>query len=233
VPKAGAKSFQATLEGGEARLGWVIVRIPFDVAKTWGTKGRVKVKGEINGFAFRSSLFPTGSGTHFLPVNNRMQKAAGVRSGEAARFRVEPDTAERSVVVPKELKRELAEDRALTLWFERLSYSMRKWIADWVAGVKSTEARERRAMQIAERLMATMEAEKELPPVLRMVFARDRRAFEGWRLMSEGRRRGHLLGIFYYRDPRSQARRAAKAVKDAYQLAERRSGGKRAAGSPE
>jgi uncharacterized protein YdeI (YjbR/CyaY-like superfamily) len=207
-------------------LGWVIVRIPFDVTKVWGTKGHVKVKGEINGFAFRSSLFPTGSGTHFLPVNNRMQKAAGVRPGEAARFSVEPDTAERTVAVPQELKRALAEDRTLTRWFDKLSYSIRKYISEWVAGVKSADARERRAVQIAEQLLATMEAEKELPPVLRMAFARDPHAFEGWKLMSESRRRGHLLGIFGYRNPKTQARRAARAVKEAFELAERRSGPK-------
>jgi hypothetical protein len=28
-------------------LKWVIIRIPLDVAKTWGTGGRLKVKGEI------------------------------------------------------------------------------------------------------------------------------------------------------------------------------------------
>jgi uncharacterized protein YdeI (YjbR/CyaY-like superfamily) len=222
MAKGAAKSFQAALEGGDPRLGWVIVRIPFDVAKTWGTKGTFRVKGDVNGFAFRSALFPTGSGTHFLPVNHRMQKGGGVRVGEMARFRMEPDTAERTVPVPEELKRALAEDRALTRWFDKLSYSMRKYISEWVDGVKSVEARERRAMQIAERLLATIEAERELPPVLRLAFARDPVAAEGWKLMSESRRRGHLLGIFGYRDPKTQARRAARAVKDAFELAERK-----------
>jgi hypothetical protein len=40
-------------------------------------------------------------------------------------------------------------------------------------------------------------------------------------MMSPSRRRGHLLGIFYYREPASQARRIAKAVRDAVELAER------------
>jgi len=39
--------------------------------------------------------------------------------------------------------------------------------------------------------------------------------------MSEARRRGHLMAIFYYREPKAQARRIAKAVEDAFQLAER------------
>ena len=58
------KTFRAALERIQSRLGWTIIRIPFDVAKVWGTRGQLRVKGEINGFAFRTSLFPArGAGT--------------------------------------------------------------------------------------------------------------------------------------------------------------------------
>lgn len=50
----------------------------------------------------------------------------------------------------------------------------------WITEVKSPEARARHAGQIAERLLATMEAELELPPILQVQFARDSRAREGW-----------------------------------------------------
>ncbi|MGH9559743.1 MAG: YdeI/OmpD-associated family protein [Bryobacteraceae bacterium] len=71
------------------------------------------------------------------------------------------------------------------------------------------------------RLLETMEAERELPPLLRMAFARDGPAYEGWQKMSIARRRGHLMGIFYYRDPVSRQRRAAKALEDARRLAQK------------
>jgi len=35
------------------------------------------------------------------------------------------------------------------------------------------------------------------------------------------RRRGHLFGIFYYRNPEARARRVAKAVEDAIDVASR------------
>ena len=212
---ASAKSFQALLERMASRLNWVFVRIPFDVAKVWGTRGQLKVKGDINGFPFRTSLFAKGDGTHYLLVNNRMQAGAKVQAGATAKFRLEPDTEERTVTIPPELLRILAEERALLRWFGMLNYSTRNDIAHWITEVKSPEARVRRADQISERLMATMEAEKDLPPAIRMALARDPRALEGWSRMSPARRRGHLMGIFYYRDPASQARRIAKAVKDA------------------
>jgi len=216
-----AKSFQARLERIDSPLKWVMIRIPFDAAKIWGKRGQLKVKGEINGFAFRTSLFPRRNGGHMMLVNKRMQRGAGAGPGSVAQFRLEPDTEERIITAPVELKRALAEDRSLRRWFDKLNYSMRKYIADWIAEVKSAEARTRRAEQIAERLLATMEAERELPPILQIAFAHNPQAREGWERMSPARRRGHLLGIFYYRDPEARGRRVEKALQDAMEVAQK------------
>ncbi len=221
TPKPVAKSFKATLERMATNLGWVIARIPFDVAKTWGTRGRFRVKGEINGFAFRTSLFPTRSGVHFLLLNKSMQAGAAARAGEMAHFRLAPDTEERKAVVPAELKRFFAEDRSLRRWFDNLSYSIRKWITAWIAQPKSAQARMRRAQQIAEQLLTVMESEQELPPVLKAAFARDPRALKGWQLMSPSHRRHHLLGIFHYRSPDARDRRVVKTIEEAIAFAER------------
>jgi uncharacterized protein YdeI (YjbR/CyaY-like superfamily) len=222
VSKPAAKSFKATLERMPSNLGWVIVRIPLDVPKVWGTRGMLKVKGEINGFAFRTSLFPTGKGYHYLLVNKRMQAGAATRAGTVAQFRLEPDTEKRVATVPAELQRILNEDRLLRRWFDQLNYSIRKWIADWVVQVKSAEARVRRAEQVAEQLMATMEAERGLPPILKLAFARKPRALAGWQRMSSSHRRGHLLAIFYYRTPEARDRRIAKTIEDAIAFTERK-----------
>jgi uncharacterized protein YdeI (YjbR/CyaY-like superfamily) len=222
MPKPTAKSFEAILERDGTRLNWVIIRIPLDVLKVWGTRGNLRVKGEINGFAFRTSLFPTGKGGHIMIVNKRMQAGAKVRPGALARFRLEPDTEERVATIPGELKRFLAEDKSLLRWYDQLNYSIRKEVRDWIEQVKSAEARIRRSEQIAERLLETMEAERELPPLLRLAFARNPRAAEGWQQMSVSRRRRHLLGIFYYRTPDARARRIAKVVDDAASVAEKR-----------
>jgi uncharacterized protein YdeI (YjbR/CyaY-like superfamily) len=220
-PKQVAKSFKATLERMASNLGWVIIRIPLDVPKVWGVRGMLKVKGEINGFAFRTSLFPTGKGYHYLLVNKRMQAGANASAGDTAAFFIEPDTAERVITVPAELQRILNGDRSFRRWFDQFNYSTRKWITDWVTQVKSPEARLRRAEQVAEQLLSTMEAERELPPILKLAFARDPRAFAGWQRMSPTHRRAHLLAIFYYRNPASRDRRIAKMLEDALARAEK------------
>jgi uncharacterized protein YdeI (YjbR/CyaY-like superfamily) len=209
------KSFKATLERMASNLGWVIIRIPFDVAKVWGVRGSLRVKGEINGFGFRTSLFPTGRGTHYLLVNKRMQAGAVAAPGMVAQFRLAPDTAERKAVIPAELKRFLDEDRLLARWFGDLSYSIRRWFGELIAQPKSAAARARRAEQIAEQLLTAMEAERELPPVLKAAFARDPRAFAGWQRMSPTHRRHQLLGIFHYRSPEARDRRIAKTLEEA------------------
>lgn len=209
-----AKSFKATLERMQGNLGWVIIRIPFDVEKVWGVR-RVRVKGEINGFAFRSTLFPTAGGCHFLLVTKRMQSGAYVRAGDNAQFRLEPDLEARKAIIPVELKRAFSHDRALQRWFDNMSFSMRRWICSEVALPKNVETRVRRAERIAEQLMATMEAEMELPPILKAAFARDPRAFEGWQKMTPTQRRYTLLSIFYYRSPESRERRITRMLEEA------------------
>ena len=82
--------------------------------------------------------------------------------------------------MPDELKRALAEDRSLRRWFDRLNHSTRNEISKWVSDVKSAEDRTRRAEQIAERLLATMEAERELPPILQVAFAQDPKPAWAW-----------------------------------------------------
>ena len=217
-----AKTFKATLERIQSRLGWTIIRIPFDVGKVWGTRGQLRVKGEINGFAFRNSLFPARGGGHILLVNKAMQRGADVRQGMAAQFRLAPDLAERVAIIPAEFKRFLKEDAVLRKWYDALNFSTRSEIGKWIVQVKSPEARQRRAEQMAERLLLVMEAEHELPPVLQVAFAREPRALEGWKQMSPLLRRRHLFGIFYYRAPDSRARRIEKTLQEASAFAERK-----------
>ena len=222
-----AKRFEARLERLRSRLNWIVIHVPFDAAKVWGLRGQIKVKGDVDGFAFRTSLFPTGQGRHLLLVNKRMQKGARAVEGSVARFQIEIDSEERTVTIPDELKRILcgisSEARSLRRWYDQLNHSTRSDIAKWISDPKSGEARMRRSEQIAERLFAVMDAERELPPVLQVAFARHPRAREGWDKMSASRRRGHLFGIFYYRTPEAQARRLDKMLEDAIALAEKTS----------
>lgn len=221
VGKQTSKTFDAVLEHSGNSLNWIIIRVPLDVAKVWGKRGQLRVRGTINGFEFRTSLFPTGKGWHYMIVNKKMQTGARIRPGGKAKFCMEPDTAVREIKIPPELSAVLRQSKAVQKFYGSLNPSGRREIARWIAEGKQRDTRLRRAEQMAERLMETIEAERELPPLIKVALARNPKAAAGWQRMPPAHRRSHLLGIFGYRNPESRARRLAKAMAEMVEYAER------------
>src|SRR5271155_5098474 len=214
------KRFKATLERLRGNLGWTIVRLPFDATNAWPQRNRFRVKGTINGFAFRTSLFGlSDGGGQMLLVNKQMQKGAHVSLGGTAEIVLEPDLEERVPSIPPELATLLKQHRDLKKFYDQLNPSARSDIAKWVSTPKSAESRTRRAEQLAERMMLAMEGEQVLPPILQVAFRRAPQAAAGWKAMTPVQRRGHLLGIFYYQSPEAREKRAAKAVEEAVKVA--------------
>jgi uncharacterized protein YdeI (YjbR/CyaY-like superfamily) len=216
------KTFRAVLEPTGDALRWVFARVPFDAAEVWPVRKGRRVRGEINGFAFRTSLFPEAGGKkHVVLVNKKMQAGARARVGDTVRFRLEPDLEERETVIPAELAKPLKADRGLRRYFDGMNPSMRRDIGRFVSEPKSAETREKRAEQIAERLFLAMEGEHEPPPILRAAFLRQPAARVGWEAMTPIRRRNHLFAIFYYQSAEARERRAGVAVEDALKVARR------------
>lgn len=206
-----AKTFKARLERGDRALGWTIARVPFEPASVWKTMVRLRVRGEVNGFAFRTSLFPDGErGGFYLLMNKAMQKGADVGVGDEAEFRLEPDLDARPAELPDELAVLLDEEPGLRAWYEGLSEYWRRMTGKWVVEPKSDEAKMRRAEQMAERLLATMEAEVTLPPVVERAFKLRPKARAGWAKLTAAQRRQELMAVFYYRTPEAVEKRVGK-----------------------
>ena len=219
---ARAKRFRVVLEPLGDGLGWVVAWLPFDAATAWKTMVRLRVTVEVGGEVFRTSLFAgagrwTGSrrGGHFVLVNKKMQRAAGAGVGAMVEFAIAPDLEEREAELPDELAALLDDasetgEPGLREWYDGLTEYMRREIGKWVMGVKSDEARMRRAEQMAERLLATMEGERELPPAIAAAFRARPRARAGWAKMTPAQRRGGLMAVFYYRTVEAQRSRIEK-----------------------
>jgi uncharacterized protein YdeI (YjbR/CyaY-like superfamily) len=116
---------------------------------------------------------------------------------------------------------ELGQSKRLLRFYESLNPSRRREIAKWVAECKTPDALQRRSRQIAERLMETMDAERDLPPVMQLAFRQNPKARAVWESMSLAHRRSHLFSIFYYRDPEARARRIAKCMEEMLARAEK------------
>lgn len=218
-----AKTFRATLEATGTSLRWVLVRVPIDLKKAWPNWKSRRVFGEINGFAFKTALLPSGKGHgHVLIVNKKMQAGGHVRGGEQALIKLAPDLGELLIEVPSEFAKILRGNRALKRWFESMSPSMRKGFSNFISDAKTAETRQKRAEAMAESLMLAMEGEIEPPPILRAAFQRQPQARRGWDSMTPTQRRNHLLGIFFPQTVEGRERRAAKAIESCLAIARRK-----------
>ena len=215
-----AKTFQAILEKGDRALGWTIARVPFEPSDVWSKMVRLRVRGEVGspggvGFAFRTSLFPDARGGFYLLVNKAMQQGGGVAPGAMAEFSLQPDMEARAAELPDELAVLLDDEAGLREWYDELTEYTRRELGKWVMGVKSDDARMRRAEQAAERLLSAMEGERELPPVIAAAFRRRPKAKAGWEKMTPLQRRGELMAVFYYQSPEARQKRVERLCDEA------------------
>jgi hypothetical protein len=116
---------------------------PFDVVETFQRKGRVPVKGTINGFPYRSSLMNMGDG-HCMVVNAGMRDGAKCKAGDTVSVVMELDTVERTVEVPAYLKKIISADPKAKEFWEKLSFTHKKEYVREIEEAKRPETREKR-----------------------------------------------------------------------------------------
>jgi hypothetical protein len=136
------KRFRVLLEKHENSEATGIT-IPFDVAKTYGTRSRVPVRGTINGFPYRGTIFPMG-GKYIFVVNRELRTNAHVKGGEQISVTMERDEEPRIITPPPDLARALRANKTAQAAWDKLSYTHKKEHARAVEDAKRPETRVRR-----------------------------------------------------------------------------------------
>jgi hypothetical protein len=138
--------FRVKIEGKDAGVVSAIIP-PIDVKETFGTRGRVPVRGTINSFQFRSSLMPMG-GRHMMPVNRTLCQGAGVKPGDIVDVVMERDLDERTVEAPPELLKELGKSKKAQERWDTLAYTHKKEMANSITGAKQEDTKQRRLAKV-------------------------------------------------------------------------------------
>lgn len=139
--KPSLKRFRALVERGEGSV--CAISINFDVEKTFGKRGRIPVRGTLNGAPYRSSLFSMG-GCHFMVVNRHLREAAGVSGGETVPVLMERDDEPRTIEPPVDFARALKGSREARAVWDKLSYTHRREHVEHIEEAKRPETRQRR-----------------------------------------------------------------------------------------
>ncbi len=136
-------SFRGRLDTDTPTSQATYVIIPLDAPEAFGKRGRVAVRGTINGVAYRSSIFPY-AGVTFLIVNAHLRAAAGVKRGDEVDIVMARDDEPRTIETPADLAAALQANAAAQAAWDRLSYTHRREHVQAIEEAKKPETRQRR-----------------------------------------------------------------------------------------
>jgi len=141
--------FRARIEGaGKTAAGF---EVSPQIVDGLGAGRRPPVRVTINGHTYKTSIGSMG-GRSMVSVSAEHRAAAGVEAGQEVEIDLELDTEPRVVVLPPDFAAALDEDVAARAFFDRLSYSERRWFVLGIEGAKAEETRRRRVASAVARL---------------------------------------------------------------------------------
>ncbi|HKJ79184.1 MAG TPA: YdeI/OmpD-associated family protein [Prolixibacteraceae bacterium] len=138
----------------------VYAHFPYQSAKIFGTRKPVRVKAIFEGKNYEMNLLPRGNGSHWLHVKKEIRQAIGKREGDMVRICITPDNSEKKVELPEYLQWLLDNEPEMMAYFNRLSYSAKKFWVEFIDEPKSDDAKVTRINRLFEYLVENYSGKK-------------------------------------------------------------------------
>lgn len=146
--------FTATIDRPVSK-GWpATIDFPYDVERLFGTKGRVRVKGTINGVKVDRALIPTKSGVHVIVVSGALRKAVKAGFGDVVEVVVRRNPDQNEVIIPEALQDTLDFIPEMKAAWDKLTPGMQRGMCYWVGSAKTEATRAKRVAELLRRFEA-------------------------------------------------------------------------------
>ncbi len=125
---------------------WTIAPATINTRKIFQKNNSIRVKGTINGLAFKDvALMPIKDGNHFLVVNSQMRKAIKKEAGDTVEIVLEKDDS--TLEIPEELTQAFEASEEAKKMFEAYSPSHKRNYVRIINSSTKKETREKRAVE--------------------------------------------------------------------------------------
>ena len=143
----GKIEFVSLLVGvGPAGSG-VTIPIPREVSNALGNRGKVEVKGTVNGRQLRAPAMPDGKGGHTIQLSSEMANMLGARVGNKVTVILDKIQEEAPVEAPPDLNKALLHNVQAKASWEKFPPPARK---AWVEFIEQNKKPDQRARRISE-----------------------------------------------------------------------------------
>lgn len=146
------KRYQYTTKLFFAENGGVYAAFPFDGKKEFGIRGPVRVHCWIDGQYRQCSLLPMGDGTHAIHVRKDIRTIIRKEVGDEIVISIEQDFSPRILDIPEDFQWLLDNEPELRQKFEKLSFSIRSNIVEYINQAKLPEPRAKRIESYINRI---------------------------------------------------------------------------------
>lgn len=133
--------------------GGHFVRVPVSVTKFFGTKGRVRVLGTMNGVEIDRALIPDGDGGHEIIIGTDVRKKTKAAEGGKVVIEIYRNPQPDEIEIPEELAAAVEMEPEAIRKFSKMTPGMKRNMAYWVNSGKLPETRVKRALEILRRIM--------------------------------------------------------------------------------